>query len=203
LGLISQELLVWADPDNRINYMIKFLSILLLTAAFPLHAQKKFVVVIGKIDFTSDALLELISASSEKARGIIDPNTRQFAFVVSTRSFKGFNSDLQREHFNEKYMESEKYPESTFVGTLTGSVNFKVDGVYQVYARGTLSVHGKKQPRTISGTITVANGKLTVDSYFIVPLADHDITIPKIVNQKIATEIRVTVKFLMEENDKQ
>jgi hypothetical protein len=143
LGLISQELLVWADPDNRINYMIKFLSILLLTAAFPLHAQKKFVVVIGKIDFTSDALLELISASSEKARGIIDPNTRQFAFVVSTRSFKGFNSDLQREHFNEKYMESEKYPESTFVGTLTGSVNFKVDGVYQVYARGTLSVHGK------------------------------------------------------------
>ena len=89
-----------------------------------------------------------------------------------------------------------------FVGTLTESVNFKVDGVYQVYAKGTLLVHGKKQPRTISGTITVSNGTLTVDSYFTVPLADHDITIPKIVNQKIATEIRVTLKFLMEEMDK-
>lgn len=182
--------------------MTKLVSIILLAASFQLHAQKTFVVVSGKIDFTSDARLELINANSEKAQGLIDPNTKQFAFTVSTRSFKGFNSDLQREHFNEKYMESEKYYKSSFVGTLTESVNFKVDGVYQVYAKGTLLVHGKKQPRTISGTITVSNGTLTVDSYFTVPLADHDITIPKIVNQKIATEIRVTLKFLMEEMDK-
>jgi len=82
------------------------------------------------------------------------------------------------------------------------SVNFKKDGVYKVNAKGTLLVHGKKQPRTILGTITVSQGKITIDSEFKVVLADHDITIPKVVNQKIATEIFVKLKFFMEERDK-
>src|SRR5687768_3280102 len=98
--------------------MTKAILALFLTATLTLHAQKRFEVVSGKIDFTSDAPLELINANSEKAQGIIDPSTKQFAFIVGTSSFKGFNSELQRQHFNEKYMETEKYYQSSFSGTL-------------------------------------------------------------------------------------
>jgi len=181
------------------NRVLLLIAILLTSQA---TAQKRYEVANGHIDFTSNAPLELINASSEKVKGVIDANTKQFAFIVSNGSFKGFNSELQRQHFNEKYMESDKYYQSSFVGTLTEPIDFNVDGVYKVNAKGTLLVHGKKQSRIISGTVIVSNGKLTVDANFIVPLADHNIAIPKIVNQKIATEIRVTLRFILEEQDK-
>jgi hypothetical protein len=164
--------------------------------------QKRYEVTTGNIDFTSNAPLELINASSEKVKGIVDARTKQFAFIVSNGSFKGFNSELQRQHFNEKYMESDKYYESTFTGVLQDSVNFNVDGVYKVRAKGTLVIHGKKQPRTIPGTITVSKGQTTVESEFKVLLADHDIEIPKVVNQKIATEITVKLKFALQPKEK-
>jgi hypothetical protein len=165
-------------------------------------AQTRFEVVDGKIDFTSDAPLELITAKSDKAQGIIEPKTLQFAFIVGTSSFKGFNSELQRQHFNEKYMETDKYYQSSFSGVIQEPIDFKKDGVYKVNARGTLLIHGKKQPRTIPATVTVKDSRLEVGSDFKVLLADHDISIPKVVNQKVATEIYVKLTFLMEVREK-
>lgn len=175
--------------------------LILLALTIVVHAyaqQKRYEVVTGNIDFTSNAPLELINASSEKVKGIVDPQTKQFAFIVSNGSFKGFNSELQRQHFNEKYMESDKFYESTFTGVFIDSINFNTNGVYKVRAKGTLVIHGKKQPRTISGTITVNNGQATIESEFKVLLVDHDIEIPKVVNQKIATEIIVKLKFQLQ-----
>lgn len=179
--------------------ILNLLTFLILAfSAQVVVAQKRYEVASGNIDFTSNATLELINASSEKVKGIVDPQTKQFAFIVSNGSFKGFNSELQRQHFNEKYMESDKFYESTFTGVFIDSVNFNVNGVYKVRAKGTLVIHGKKQPRTIPGTITVNNGQVTIESEFKVLLADHDIEIPKVVNQKIATEITIKLKFQMQ-----
>jgi polyisoprenoid-binding protein YceI len=183
--------------------MNKLLLFALLIFISQAAAQlKRYEVANGNIDFTSNAPLELINASSEKVKGVVDAQTKQFAFIVSNGSFKGFNSELQRQHFNEKYMETEKYYESTFTGILQDSVNFNVDGVYKVRAKGTLVIHGKKQPRTISGTITIIKGVPVVESEFKVLLADHDIEIPKVVNQKIATEITVKLKFTLQPKTK-
>lgn len=178
------------------------LAIALLNFTFVQAQQSRYEVVNGNIDFTSNATLELINASSEKVKGIIDSRTKQFAFIVSNGSFKGFNSELQRQHFNEKYMESDKYYESTFTGILQDSANFNVNGTYKIRAKGTLVIHGKKQPRTIPGTITISKGQALVESEFKVLLADHDIEIPKVVNQKIATEITVKLKFSMQQKAK-
>ena len=182
--------------------MNKISGIILLAISIQLQAQSRFEVVEGKIDFTSDAPLELIEANSDKAQGIIDPKTMQFAFIVSTSSFKGFNSELQRQHFNEKYLESDKYYQSSFSGTLEGNIDFKKDGEYNMNANGTLLIHGKKQPRIIPGKITIKDGKLDVDSEFKVLLTDHNIAVPKVVNQKVATEIYVKLKFKMEQKAK-
>jgi hypothetical protein len=158
------------------------------------EAQKKYGTENGTISFVSNAELELIQASSNKLQGVIDPGTNQFAFSIAVQSFRGFNSELQREHFNEKYMESEKYPRITFSGKIIEQVDYSTDGTYEVRAKGDLDVHGQKQTRIIKSKVEISDGVLSIIADFKVPLADHNISIPRIVNQKIATEIEVNVK---------
>lgn len=174
---------------NRIG-----LICILILSATSLAAQKKLSVENGQINFTSNAELELIKASSNKVQGLIDPVTNQFAFTVDIKSFQGFNSELQREHFNEKYLESERFPKGRFSGKIIEQIDFATDGTYEVRAKGELEIHGQKQTRIIKGTVVVGKGKVRIDSRFSVPLADHNISIPNIVNQKIATEIEVDFK---------
>ncbi len=161
-----------------------------------LYAQK-FTTDKGEIAFTSNAQLELIKASSDKVQGLIDPSNNQFAFRVSLTTFRGFNSELQRQHFNEKYMESETYPTANFSGKIIEKIDFSLDSVYDVRAKGDLDIHGRKQTRIIKSKLTVKKGQLFIESYFVIPLSDHTISIPKIVSQKIATEIDVIFKASM------
>ena len=177
---------------------IRFLIIVSL-AAFTtgLKAQKKYTTRNAQIDFTSEAQLELIKAVSNTVRGLIDPTTNQFAFTIDVSSFQGFNSTLQREHFNEKYMESEKYPKATFTGKIIEQVDFLSDGAYDVRAKGDLDIHGVKQTRIIKGKISVKNGTLKLNATFDVPLSDHNISIPTVVSQKIATQIKVQFEASM------
>ncbi|HTF16811.1 MAG TPA: YceI family protein [Chryseolinea sp.] len=160
-------------------------------------AQKKYTTDRGKIKFISNAELELIQAASDNLQGIIDPHSNQFAFTVQVQTFQGFNSELQREHFNEKYIESEAYPRMAFSGKIIEVVDYDINGIYEVRAKGELSIHGQKQTRIIKSTITIEDGSLSIESSFRVPLADHNIAVPRIVNQKIATEIEVTVNAVM------
>lgn len=164
--------------------------------------QSRYSTEKGAISFTSNAKLELINASSNKIKGLLDISTYQFAFVVQVQSFEGFNSELQRQHFNERYLESEKFYEATFAGKIIEQIDFTKNGVYEVRAKGNLTIHGKKQPRIIKGTITVKDKSIQIDSEFSVPLADHDISIPQIVSQKIATEILVKFTAIMMPADK-
>jgi polyisoprenoid-binding protein YceI len=154
-------------------------------------AQTRYSIKRGIVNFTSKAELELIKASSDKLQGLIDPQTNQFAFSVDINSFRGFNSELQREHFNEKYMEIERFPKARFSGKIIEQIDFTANNTYEVRAKGELDIHGVKQTRIIKSRLTVNNGVVTIDAHFTVPLSDHNIAIPTIVRQKIATEILV------------
>jgi hypothetical protein len=161
------------------------------------QAQKKFSADGGEVRFTSNAQLEVIQASSSQLKGIIDSSTNQFAFRVNVVSFQGFNSSLQRDHFNENYLETEKYPTASFTGKIIEQIDWSADGTYEVRAKGELDIHGQKQTRIIKSKVTIRNGKVDVESSFVIPLADHNISIPRIVNQKIATEIEIRIKIPM------
>ncbi len=161
------------------------------------QAQTRYVVEKGQISFTSNAKLELINATSNKIQGLIDPVDNRFAFVVKIQSFQGFNGELQRQHFNDRYMETDKFFDATFSGKIIEEMDFSKNGTYEVRAKGTLVIHGKKQTRIIKSKIVVDNGTLTIDSDFTVPLVDHDISIPQIVSEKIATEIKVKLTVTM------
>jgi len=176
----------------------KILPLLVFSfAAGSLYAQKKFSVSKSEMSFTSNAELELIKASSGKVQGLIDPGSNQFAFSVDVSSFRGFNSELQREHFNEKYLESDKFPKARFSGKIIEPIDFSSDHTYDVRAKGELDIHGKKQTRIIKTKVTIEKGVVFLESHFFVPLADHNISIPTIVSQKIATEIEVEFKATM------
>jgi polyisoprenoid-binding protein YceI len=179
--------------------LIKYISLFLvaLISGFSSQAQLKYAVEKGEIGFISNAELELIKAYSNSVRGLIDASTNQFAFSVDIKSFQGFNGALQREHFMDSYMEIDKYPKAEFSGKIIEQVNFLTDGVYNVRAKGDLKIHGQTQIRIIRATLTIKNGKLNIESNFVVPLSDHSISIPKIVNQKIATEIEVNFTATM------
>ncbi len=154
-------------------------------------AQGYYMVSKARISFTSDAPLELISASTDKVTGVIETATRSFAFKVTMDSFKGFNSSLQQTHFNEHYIESAKYPYSTFEGKIIEEVDFSKPGTYSVRGKGSFLCHGVKQERIIKCDLVITPDKLTVSQVFTVMLADHNIKIPSVVNQKIAEEIAV------------
>lgn len=147
----------------------------------------------GKVRFRSNAPLEMIEAFSNKLRGALDPENNTFAWSVEVKTFQGFNGPLQREHFNENYMETNTYPKAYFSGKLIEKIDFQQDGVYAVRAKGLLVIHGVEQERILKSNLDVKGDKLVVHATFTVPLSDHDIAIPKIVHQKIATDIIVTV----------
>jgi hypothetical protein len=151
----------------------------------------------GKITMKSDASLELIQAKTNKLRGVIDPNSQTFAWSVEIRYFEGFNSPLQREHFNENYMESDQYPKASFTGKIIEKTDFRQSGVQIIRAKGKLNIHGVEQERIIKCQIENKGGKLYITTEFTVAVVDHNISIPKIVHQKIAEEISIKVEAVM------
>ena len=165
--------------------------IILVASSFTSNLGEVFIANNGTIAFSSDAPLELIQAKSKRLKGAINTSQNTFAFAVLMSSFQGFNSALQREHFNENYMETHKFPKATFKGKILETINYSKNGTHRITAKGTLSMHGVKKERTIKSTLKIEKGKLYITSDFKVPLSDHNIAIPKIVTRKIATEIKV------------
>lgn len=175
------------------RFLITTLFIMFFAASFR-EPSNIFNISKGNITFTSDAPLELITASSNELRGLIETQKKQFAFSVKVRSFKGFNSGFQKEHFNENYLESDKYPDATFSGKIIEDVDFTKNTVMTVRAKGTLTVHGVPKERIIKSDMTIKNGAVFIKANFTVLLADHNIPIPKVVHEKLSSEIKVEVK---------
>ncbi len=146
----------------------------------------------GYVRFFSSAPIEDITATNEKAVGMFDPGNAQVAFLVPISEFV-FRKSLMRQHFNENYMETDRFPEATFVGKVSG---YKPgEGMGQAQAIGELQIHGVTRQVSLPGTIRQEGNKLTMESVFKVRLEDYGIEIPSILFQNIAEVVEVTVKF--------
>lgn len=156
-------------------------------------ATNVYIIKKSVVSFHSNAKTELIKATSGELKGIIDADKRTFAFSVAMKSFAGFNSPLQEEHFNENYMESDKYPTASFTGHIIEEDDFTKDGTYNIRAKGKLNIHGVEQERILQGDLIVKNGNIKLSSIFTVLLSEHDIKIPRIVHEKLASEIKVII----------
>ncbi|HEX8061330.1 MAG TPA: YceI family protein [Cyclobacteriaceae bacterium] len=173
--------------------MKKILLLFIICAATTAVAQKKYTTEKASVTFFSHAPLEDIKATNVKSSAIYNADNGEIAFSVPMKEFK-FKKSLMQQHFNEKYIESDKFPKATFTGKIVG---FKQDatGPQQVKAQGKLTIHGVTKDIDVPGTIEVQGKKLQVLSKFMVKVADYDITIPQLVFQNIAEEVEVTIDF--------
>lgn len=174
-----------------------YLSCLFLFALPQVGWSQLFMGNDQQVHFTSNAPLELIEATSQKLRCALQTDDRSFAFRLRVNSFLGFNSELQRQHFNENYLQTSRYPEAIFRGKIIERVNLAAPGTYSVRAKGSLEIHGQQQERIILARVVSDGEQLTINCQFSIPLADHNIDIPRIVNQKIADLIQVDVSAVL------
>ncbi len=175
-------------------------SFLLLSFALMMGLQaQKFFTKTGTIDFISKAPLEDIEAKNEQVISMLDTEDGSIAFSVLMKGFN-FEQATMQEHFNEKYIESDKFPKSKFNGKITNldKVNFSTPGKYPVTIKGEMEIHGVKKEMEAKGSLTVEDGKITGVSTFELVVADFDISIPKVVRDNIAEFVTVVVKMQYE-----
>ncbi len=171
---------------KKLTFLILFLSTVVG------YSQNLYKAVDGEIAFFSETVMENIDAVNKDVKALINTKTGEVAFIVANVGFH-FEKPLMEEHFNENYMESDKYKTSVFKGKVIGDVDYTKDGEYIVKVKGELNMHGVEKEREIDGRIVVKDGGFKVASNFNVNLKDHKIKVPKLVVKNIAETVKVTV----------
>jgi polyisoprenoid-binding protein YceI len=164
-----------------------------------LKAQLKSETRTATISFQSHTPIEEIYAENNQVASIlkVDGAKTVLAFNVIMRSFK-FEKALMEEHFNEKYVHSEKFPTAKFIGEFSDDVDLTVPGVYKnIMISGTITLHGTSKSITVPANFEVGTNKeIKGSTKFKIKPQEYDIEIPRMVSEKIAKEIVVTVDAL-------
>ncbi len=157
-------------------------------------SAQNFICKNGVSSFFSQTPLENIDAVNSKVGSVINTNSQEIVVQMTISEFK-FKNRLMEEHFNENYLESEKFPNAIFKGKIQESIDWTKVGTYDVSAKGILTIHGVSKERILNGKVTIDKNKIVLNSDFDVMLVDHKIDVPKLVFAKIAEKIKVQNKF--------
>ncbi len=145
------------------------------------------------ISFFSKTTVEDIDAVNKVTKPMMNAGSGTIAFKVTNTAFK-FKSALMEEHFNENYMESEKYPHTVFNGKINEKIDYSKNGEHNVTITGKMNMHGVEKDETYSGKLSVKDGKIMLSGTFKVKLKDYNIKIPSVVTYNVAEEIEVKVE---------
>jgi polyisoprenoid-binding protein YceI len=162
-------------------------------------SAQKFISKNGHIKFYSDSPMEKIEANNRQVKIALDAGTGDFVFQVLMKSFE-FEKALMQEHFNENYVESDKYPNATFLGKITNlkDINLTKDGTYQATVEGKLTIHGVTKNVKENGTLEVNGDKATAKSKFNILLSDYNISVPGAVVNNISKSIEITINAILD-----
>ncbi|MBF9141396.1 YceI family protein [Hymenobacter properus] len=165
-----------------------------LTALSHSHAQSKFMTKTGRVSFFSSSPIEDIEARNEQMAAVLDFAGGQLAFSVPIKAFV-FKRTLMQEHFNENYMESDKYPKATFSGRFVSfdAATLATAGPHNVQVEGDLTLHGVKRHITVPASVELKGSQLLAFATFPVATADYNIEIPLLVRNNIAKIVTVRV----------
>lgn len=166
----------------------------MLGAIQTIMAQSRLLDRSGKVSFFSEAPMENIEAVNNQSLAIFDSGTNTVAASLLMKGFR-FEKALMEEHFNENYVESDKYPKATFSGKMEKGI--KIDSIGSVRRRvdGILTLHGVSKPVSCLVQFEVSEELVEVRTSFMVMVEDYEIKVPSIVAKNIAEEIEVTANF--------
>jgi hypothetical protein len=172
---------------------ILFLSLVLISKLAA--AQAVFIADKGEVTFYSYAPIEDIKATCTQVNSMYNTSTGEIAFMIPMRGFK-FAKSLMQEHFNEKYIESDKYPHATYKGTVNEKIDPTKSGKYNVSSKGIITVHGKEKEISTTGEMEIENDQITLNTRFFVALDDFNIKKPQLLLNNIADTIEVKMKAI-------
>jgi hypothetical protein len=172
------------------------LSIVALAISSAMTAQI-FIAKNCEISFFSSSPLEDIEAVNKACKPIINTATGDVQMKIVISAFQ-FEKPLMQEHFNENYMESEKFPNAIFKGKINEKVDWAKDGEYKVTVTGKLMIHGVEKERTIDAMIKVKGSEINSTSKFKIHIADHGIKVPSLYVQNIAEDVEVKLNATLE-----
>ena len=152
-----------------------------ILSLFAIKQETRYVIENSTIEFYSYALLEDIQAINTESIGAIDLESKEFIIKIPVSAFE-FPNKLMQKHFNDSYLETDKYPECIFKGTIDEDI-----------ASGEITLHGVTKEIQIPAVITEEGDKIKINTKFKIALKDHKIKIPRLLFQNIAEEIEVKV----------
>lgn len=178
--------------------MKKILLCGLLLASTSFFAQTKLMTKTGKITFEASVpAFEEVKAKNESVTCILNPATGEIASLALMKGFR-FKVALMEEHFNENYVESDKYPKATFKGKIDNFDVAKLTATAKDYTiKGKLELHGKTKDITITAKIKKTDAGVDIDSDFTVNTDDFDIEIPSVVSKKLNKKVAVDLDFTL------
>lgn len=172
-----------------------FALLYLLILTTPVLGQERLRTSEGVISFDASSPLEDIVAVNDKVNGILDPESGEIAVILLIKDFE-FRKKLMQEHFNENYMESERYPKAYFTGTVVGFSLDKLGTENQNFQlTGKLTMHGVTQTMQDSIQLRKNGERIICELNFIVRTEDHKIKVPRILFKKIAQEVNVRAEL--------
>lgn len=138
------------------------------------------------------------ASASKEATAVLKVETSEVALLVPMKTFH-FNNALLEEHFNENYLHSDKFPNATFKGKLSGFSKEQLakDGVYTISSEGQVTLHGVTKPFTAPVKLTVKGKTATFNCVFKIKAEDYNIDIPGLVKPKLSelTPLEATINF--------
>jgi polyisoprenoid-binding protein YceI len=181
--------------------MKKYSLLFILSMVMVTGYGQRYFTKAGKIDFdaTAPSSPEKIKGKNKTAVCVVDTKTGALQFSVLMKGFE-FDRALMQEHFNENYVESEKFPKAEFKGTITGNekINYSQEGKYDVEVRGTMTIHGEAKEVVTRGEMKVKEGKIKLEANFDLLLADYKISIPGLVADKVSKTAKIEVDCTLE-----
>ena len=171
-----------------------FLSLSLLLSTGLVSAQSLYRTAVGELSFFSKTPVLDIEAVNKKTGAILNAGTKDLAIQAKINDFQ-FPNKLMQEHFNENYLESERFPSAKFAGKIKEDIDLTKPGTYPVTAEGNLTIPGVTKPVQVKGTIVATATALQVNFSFQVRTADYQIEVPTLVFDKIAETIAISGKL--------
>lgn len=150
-----------------------------------------------EVGFYSDAPLEKIQATNKGGIIVLNSSDNQVQARITIMNFK-FKNALMEEHFNENYMESNKYPYAFFKGKIKDTIDYSKEGEKNVWLVGEMEIHGVKKQVELPAKINIKAKEIDVFSKFKVKIADYNIKVPSLYVKNIAEEVEVTIKSTLE-----
>lgn len=178
---------------------MKYLILIPVLLIFSLnYSQSKIITKTGKITFEASVpAFEEVKATNEGVTCVINTTNGEIAALAFVKGFR-FKVALMEEHFNENYLESDKFPKATFKGKIEGFDYSKLTTVSANYTiKGMLELHGKSKEISIIAKISKTKSGTTLVSNFDVNSNDFDIAIPSIVSKKVSKKVNVNLEFLL------